>query len=100
MARTFDLAYQRFDDLQKAAEQAREASKQASLDRIRAEIASMRSQKDLEHFTPMIWSELKSLDISFFRCGIFIMDSPSQEIHMYLSTPSGKFYSHPIAGYE
>lgn len=90
MARTFDLAYQRFDDLQKAEEQAKEARNQASLDRIRAEIASMRSQKDLEIITPMLWSELSSLDISFFRCGIFIMDSQTKEIQMYLSTPSGE----------
>ncbi|WP_421765343.1 sensor histidine kinase [Ekhidna sp.] len=90
MARTFDLAYQRFDDLQKAAEQAKEARKQASLDRIRAEIASMRNQSDLERITPMIWSELSDLDVSFFRCGIFIMDDQSKEIHMYLSTPTGK----------
>lgn len=90
MARTFDLAYQRFDDLLKAEEQANEARKQASLDRIRAEIASMRSQKDLEQFTPMIWSELSALDISFFRCGIFIMDAHRKSIQMYLSTPRGQ----------
>lgn len=90
MARTFDLAYQRFDDLQKAAQQAEQAKKQASLDRIRAEIASMRSQNDLEKLTPFIWMELSTLGISFFRCGIFIMDEHARKIHMYLSTPMGK----------
>ncbi|WP_420319131.1 sensor histidine kinase [Ekhidna sp.] len=90
MARTFDLAYQRFDDLQKAAEQATEARKQASLDRIRAEIASMRNQTDLEKLTPFIWTELSSLGISFFRCGIFIMNEQSKKINMYLSTPKGE----------
>jgi signal transduction histidine kinase len=90
MAHTFDLAYQRFDDLQKAAEQADEARKQASLDRIRAEIASMRNQSDLEKLTPFIWMELSTLGISFFRCGIFIMDEHARKIHMYLSTPMGE----------
>lgn len=90
MARTFDLAYQRFDDLQKAAEQAKEARKQASLDRIRAEIASMRNQSDMEKLTPFIWMELSSLGISFFRCGIFIMEEQSKKINMYLSTPAGE----------
>ncbi|WP_425391637.1 ATP-binding protein [Ekhidna sp.] len=90
MAHTFDLAYQRFDDLQKAAEQAKEARKQASLDRIRAEIASMRNQSDLEKLTPFIWMELSTLGISFFRCGIFIMDERSKQMNIYLSTPMGE----------
>lgn len=93
MARTFDLAYQRFDDLQKAEAQAKEAKKQASLDRIRAEIGSMRNEKDLESLTPLIWSELSSLEVPFFRCGVFIVDDIKGNVQLYLSTPTGE----PIA---
>ena len=90
MAQTFDLAYQRFDDLQKAEQQAKAAKKQASLDRIRAEIASMRNQKDLELITPLIWSELVALQVPFFRCGVFIIDANVQKVQVYLSTPGGE----------
>ena len=47
-------------------EQAREALKQASLDRVRAGIASMRTAKDLERITPFIWHELTDTGRAIF----------------------------------
>jgi signal transduction histidine kinase len=70
--------------------QARETRKQASLDRVRAEIASMRTTGDLEKITPLIWNELTILGVPFIRCGVFIMDDLRQVSHTYLSTPDGK----------
>ena len=55
----FERTYTRFLDLQKAEAQAKEAIKQASLDRVRGQIASMRSTEDLQRITPIIWQELK-----------------------------------------
>ena len=89
-AKVFNLAYQRFIDLKQAEARAKEAVKQASLDRVRAEIASMRTTKDLERITPLIWRELRTLDVPFFRCGVFIMNDESQTATVYLSTPSGE----------
>lgn len=89
----FSLAYTRFNDLQKAEESARNAQRQASLDRIRAEIASMRSAEDLQQITPIIWDELKTIGIPFIRCGVFIMDEENELSHTYLSTAQGE----PIA---
>ncbi len=86
----FSLAYTRFNDLQIAEANAKEAIKQAALDRIRADIASMRTTKDLERITPLIWNELTILGIPFIRCGVFIMDDEEQLIHTFLSTPDGK----------
>jgi hypothetical protein len=74
IAFVFQQTYTRFLDLQKAEAQAKEAIKQSSLDRIRGEIASMRTTKDLERITPLIWKELTTLSIPFIRCGVFIMD--------------------------
>ena len=62
-ARVFEQAYVRFLDLQKAEIQAHEALKQSSLDRVRGQIASMRSKEDLNRITPVIWEELKSLPV-------------------------------------
>jgi serine phosphatase RsbU (regulator of sigma subunit)/ketosteroid isomerase-like protein len=89
-AKVFDLTYTRFNDLQKAEAQARQAVQQATLDRVRAEIASMRSAGDLQRITPLIWRELTTLRVPFFRCGVFIIDEASEQAQVYLSTPSGE----------
>jgi signal transduction histidine kinase len=88
-AKVFNLAYQRFLDLQQAEERARESIKQASLDRVRGEIASMRSKEDLNRITPLVWAELKALNVPFIRCGVFIIDEENQNIESHLSTPDG-----------
>ncbi len=88
-AHVFGLIYIRFLDLQKAESQAREALRQTSLDRVRAEIASMRSANDLQRITPLIWKELVILGVPFFRCGVFIISEQEQIVRAYLSTPEG-----------
>ncbi len=88
-SRVFDQAYTRFLDLQKAEAQAREATKQASLDRVRGEIASMRSTNDLQKITPLIFNELTTLGVPFIRCGVFIINETENMVHVYLSAPDG-----------
>ncbi|WP_373520983.1 sensor histidine kinase, partial [Aquiflexum sp.] len=89
-ASAYSLTFRRYMDLQKAEAQALEAIKRASVDRVRAEIASMRTKQDLERITPLIWKELTTLGIPFVRCGVFIMDEQEELIHTFLSTPDGK----------
>jgi len=84
------LTYKRYIDLKQAEANAREAIKQAALDRIRADTASMRTTNDLERITPLVWNELTILGVPFIRCGVFIMDDSQQLIHTFLSTPDGK----------
>ena len=84
------LTYKRYKDLKDAETRAKEAVKQATLDRVRAEIASMRTKQDLDRITPLIWNELTILGIPFVRCGVFIMDDKHQVVHTFLSTPEGK----------
>ncbi len=88
-AKVFDQAYIRFLDLQNAEAQAKEAIKQASLDRVRGEIASMRSTADLQRITPLIWNELETLEVPFNRCGVFIVDEILAKVRVYLTTPDG-----------
>src|SRR5205814_4010480 len=89
-AAVFDQTYTRFLDLQKAEAQALDAVKRASVDRVRAEIASMRTTNDLERITPLIWNELTTLGVPFIRCGVFIMDEEKELVETHLSTPDGK----------
>jgi signal transduction histidine kinase len=88
-ADVFHLAYTRYQDLQKAEARARDAERQASLDRVRAEIASMRTAEDLQRITPLVWRELTSLGVPFSRCGVFIIDETAEHVRAYLSTPGG-----------
>ncbi|MEB2773851.1 ATP-binding protein [Algoriphagus sp. D3-2-R+10] len=88
-AKVFEQTYTRFLDLKKAEAQAREATKQASLDRVRGIIASMRSANDLELITPLIFRELTILGVPFIRCGIFIIQEKQEIVEAYLSSPDG-----------
>jgi hypothetical protein len=89
-SRVVEITYRRYKDLLESEYREKEAVKQASLDRVRAEIASMRNTNDLERITPLIWKELTTLGIPFLRCGVFIMDEQEELIHTFLSTPDGK----------
>ena len=89
-ARVLGLIYTRFLDLQVAESKTLEARRQTSLERVRAEIASMRTANDLERITPIMWQELVNLGVEFTRCGIFIIDEKKRVVHAYLSTPQGK----------
>ncbi|HEY5916674.1 MAG TPA: ATP-binding protein, partial [Chryseolinea sp.] len=84
------LTYKRYNDLQLSEANARDAVRRSSIDRVRAEIASMRTTGDLERITPLIWNELTKLGVPFIRCGVFIMDNHAEIIHTFLSTPDGK----------
>ena len=86
----FEQTYTRFLDLQKAEDLAREVIHQAALDRVRGEIASMRNPDDLKHISQIIFSELTTLGVPFIRCGVFIVDEPTRNVHVYLSTPDGQ----------
>lgn len=87
--KVFALTYRRFLDLVNAEKRAKEAVKQASLDRVRGEIASMRTSEDLNRITPVIWRELRILEVPFFRCGVFIVDEKLGMVRVYLTSPDG-----------
>lgn len=86
----FSLTYQRFRDIQLVEESARASKKQASLDRIRADISAMRHAEDLNSVTPLVFNELKTLGIPLIRCGVFIVHEKEKNVDIYLSTPEGK----------
>jgi signal transduction histidine kinase len=85
----FSFAYTRFRDLQMAEASARVAVRQASLDRVRAEISSMRHADDLDRITPLFFHELTTLGIPFIRCGVFIIQEKQEIVEAYLSSPDG-----------
>jgi len=89
MAGAFQFAHARHLDLQQSEAQARETAQAASVDRVRAEIASMRTVADLDRITPRIWAELTGLGVTFVRCGVFIVDEEESVVQAFLATPDG-----------
>jgi signal transduction histidine kinase len=90
ISRILDQSFTRYEDLRKSEQQAIEAVKQAALDRIRGEVSSMRTKDDLNKITPLVWRELKTLEVPFNRCGVFIIHEEDHSILCFLSTPDGK----------
>lgn len=90
LAEVMDQSHTRLLDLERSEAQALEASKQASLDRIRGEVASMRSRDDLNKIIPLVWRELTTLKVPFTRCGVFIIHEHDNTITCFLSLPDGK----------
>ncbi len=99
-ADVFHLAYTRYQDLRNSEINALKELKQASLSRVRGEIASMRTPKDLQRITPIIWKELTALGVPFIRCGVFIVDKSQKALQSFLSSPSGESLSVFILPYE
>ena len=89
-AETFGFAYTRFQELQDAEAHAREAERRSAVDRVRAEVATMRTSADLERVTPLIWHELTGLGVPFSRCGVFTIDENTEQVELYLTNPEGE----------
>ncbi len=106
MAQAFVFAYGRHLGLRDAEARERDAAQAASVDRVRAEIASMRDVADLDRVMPLIWTELTGLGVPFVRCGVFIVDEAGEAVQALLATPAGgslgalrlPFDSHPLLG--
>ncbi|NVK50107.1 MAG: hypothetical protein HWE09_10080, partial [Cyclobacteriaceae bacterium] len=58
----FSFAFTRFQDLQVAQASAKAARRQASLDRVRADISAMRTTADLDKITPLLFKELNAME--------------------------------------
>ncbi len=88
-ANAFYITYSRWKELVHVEQRVVAEQRQASLDRVRGEIASMRTKSDLQRITPLIWKELKALNVPFFRCGVFIVDDSGKSVQSFLTNSEG-----------
>lgn len=77
-AKVFDLTYTRFNDLQKAEAQSREARIEASLERVRAKAMSMHSSQDLADTIGLFYHELELFSITPRRCGVGLLNKETR----------------------
>jgi signal transduction histidine kinase len=74
-AKVFDLTYTRFNDLQKAEAQAREAQIELGLERVRARAMAMHSSAELKEVVKTLFEELRHLDVNLQACLIATFDA-------------------------
>ena len=94
-ASVFQQTYTRFLDLQQAEAQAREATIEASLERVRFQAMAMQNSDDVGLATATMFTELDKLGIENLRCGIAII-SPVQTMEVWsaANTDDGKTIGH------
>jgi ketosteroid isomerase-like protein len=104
MADVFDLAYRRFQDLQKAEAQTREAQIEAALERVRARSMAMQNSEELNQLIGQIYLELSKLDMVLTRTSLLIVEPDKKSTRWWMAnseTPSKpmnffvKYHTHP-----
>ncbi len=92
IARTFEQAYTRFLDVQKAEQQAYESKVEASLERVRGMASAMNHSDDLMQIAEAMFREMEILKINPLRYGIGIIDGEKQEAELWASTVNDGHY--------
>ena len=85
----FERAYTRFLDLKKAEAQAREATIEAALEKVRGKAIAMHDSNDVTATASEVFTELKKLGIRPMRCGVGLLDKDSRKAMIYSATGSG-----------
>jgi ligand-binding sensor domain-containing protein len=86
-AGVFSLAYTRFLDLQAAEERARQSALEHTLERVRAEVASMKESQDLFRLVGLVEESLKGLRVRCDQVSINTVDEEAGLIRFYGKTP-------------
>ena len=71
--KVFDLTYTRFNDLQKAEAQAREAQIEAALEKVRSRSLAMHQTEEIKDVITLIRKKLKELDIAMASHTVLIL---------------------------
>ena len=101
-AKVFDLTYTRFNDLQKAEAQAREAQIELALERVRARTMAMQKSDELADAAQLLYQEFGTLGINTFSCGYMFIDEVKKTQTAWIVLPDGvllqDFIVFPLTG--
>jgi len=85
------LTYRRFIDLKEAENQAREATIEAALEKVRGKAMAMHNSNDLSSAASMVFTELRKLDIKPIRSGVGLLkESRLERVQLYSATTSAE----------
>ncbi|MEO5946494.1 MAG: nuclear transport factor 2 family protein, partial [Chitinophagaceae bacterium] len=94
-AKVFDLTYTRFNDLQKAEAQAKEAKIEAALERVRSRTMAMQKSDELLDVASVLFQQVKALGVPQWNCGFNIWDIGDKEFTYYPGSPDGIIFPSP-----
>src|SRR4029077_12876846 len=97
--RIVDLTFRRYFDLQKAEAQAREATIEAALEKVRGKAMAMHNSNDLSVTASMVFTELRKLGINPIRCGVGLLNKESRKAQLYSATSSADGDSLSLVGW-
>ncbi|RAI94852.1 ATP-binding protein [Algoriphagus yeomjeoni] len=86
MGGAFDLAYKRFEDLEKAEAQTREARIEAALEKIRARTMGMQHSKELPEAANLLFLEIQALGIPSWSAGYNILADDKRSAMCWMSS--------------
>src|SRR5260221_1759319 len=98
-AAVFNLTYARCSDLQQAEAQAREATIEAALEKVRGRAMAMHNSNDLSATASMVFTELRKLGINPIRCGVGLLKKDTRKAQLYSATSSSTGDSLSLAGW-
>ncbi|MBY0434759.1 MAG: hypothetical protein K2U26_11670, partial [Cyclobacteriaceae bacterium] len=87
-AKVFDLTYTRFNDLQKAEAQAREAQIEAALERVRSRSMAMHKSDELKEVIRLVLDQFVHLNIKVEHAGFYIDYKTHDDMHIWLADPN------------
>ena len=94
----FDLAYQRFLDLQKAEAQTKESQIEAALEKVRSRSLAMQKPDELQEVVAMVAEKLKELGVIFDAGGVILCTyfPDNKDVVHWIAVPdfssSGRYY--------
>src|SRR6186997_1630556 len=88
-AKVFDLTYTRFNDLQKAEAQTREAQIEAALERVRARSMGMQKSDELAEAAQLLYNEFGTLGINTILCGYMFINEEKNSQTAWTVLPDG-----------
>ncbi|MBI1342039.1 MAG: hypothetical protein GC171_03785 [Terrimonas sp.] len=83
--KVFDLTYTRFNDLQKAEAQAREAEIQLALERVRARTMAMQKSEELKEVIQLVYEQFIHLNIPIEHTGFLIDYTATDQMHIWVA---------------
>lgn len=95
-ASAFDLAHQRFLDLQKAEKQRREVQIELALEKVRSRTMAMQSSDELSATAADVFKQIQLLGIEPWSCGFNIFSDNYESITQWVSAGDG----HPVRPFE
>ena len=84
----FNLAYQRYQDIDKAEEQARDAQIELALERVRARTMAMHGSEELAETASVLFRQIKELGFETWSCG-FCIWAKNELAEVWMGADSG-----------